>query len=334
MSQNFYTPSTAPLPPPFQPAYLGGGGPQFQSPLKSSQTFHDYSNNYLPADAGVNRRPSNSSGSVRVTTPRYAAPGHSLNEHKNFREVSDYMSTDTDCIVIRRFGVLRFRDMLCKQAQVAEVERKLAEADYKLLRGIDEPNLEEMKQLMEELDTKLKAYDGAVDRCHKAYTMPRPSDRIINKTKTWMTTRQIGYFPQEQEKDLITLDSSLVTDGPITRAAARIARVIFKNEVTTKAGVHQLSTDRAIQVSRTLISLIAPVILLVPIVLLCYVKTLLLQIVIVALATVISSFIMMLAKVGNSEVFMATSAYAAVMVVFLGSVANVGGGNGIGSKSG
>ena len=75
-------------------------------------------------------------------------------------------------------------------------------------------------------------------------------------------------------------------------------------------------------------------ILLVPVVLLCYLKRLWVQIVVVAVATITSSLVMMIAKAGGAEVFMATSAYAAVMVVFLGAVASVGNGGGNGPGKG
>ncbi|CAZ81945.1 unnamed protein product [Tuber melanosporum] len=267
----------------------------------------------------VNRRLSASSGAV---SPRAAAPGYSLDEFKGFREIADYMSHDGDCVLVRRFGVLRFRDLLCKQAQVAELERHLSRVDNGELFG--QGDVEAVKGLMRELDTKLKVYDEALERCHRVYTMPRPSARSLNKTSSWLRTRGFDLH-QQPEEDIVTLDQALITDGPITRIAALIARVVYKKEVTRRAGVDQLSTDRSILVSRALISVIAPVILLVPVVLLCYVRKLWAQIVVVALATVISSFAMMVAKAGNAEVFMATSAYAAVMVVFLGTVADVSG---------
>ncbi|KAG0641026.1 hypothetical protein HOY80DRAFT_1008735 [Tuber brumale] len=266
-----------------------------------------------------------STSSSGIISPRPAAPGYSLEELKGFREIADYMSRDGDCILARRFGVLRFRDLLCKQAQVAEVERHLALVDSGELFG--HGDVETVRGLMRELDTKLKAYDEALERCHRVYTMPHPSARSLHESSSWLRTRKFDWHIQVQqpEEDIVTLDRGLITDGPITRTAALIARVVFKKEVTRRAGVDQLSSEHSIYVSRVLISLIAPVILLVPVVLLCYVRKLWAQIIVVVLATVISSFAMMVAKAGNAEVFMATSAYAAVMVVFLGTVADVSG---------
>ncbi|PWW75913.1 hypothetical protein C7212DRAFT_196092, partial [Tuber magnatum] len=273
----------------------------------------------------MNRHPSNSSRPARTTTPCLAAPGYSLEEHKGFREIADYMSGEGDYIIVRRFGALRFRDMLCKEAQVMEVEVQLAEEDGKVLQGGGD--VEMVRKSMRKLDLKLKAYvDDALERCHRAYTMPRPSARSLGEINTWLSTRGFpSHIPERFQEDMITLDRALVTDGLITRFAALIARLLFWREVTRKSGVDQLPAHRAILVSRALISLIAPVILLVPVVLLCYLKQLWVQIVVVAVATVTSSFVMMVAKAGNAEVFMATSAYAAVMVVFLGTVANVSG---------
>ncbi|CUS09222.1 unnamed protein product [Tuber aestivum] len=351
-------PTTPPFPP-ASPAYLsapqltspyhaggGGGSPQYLPPPspRSSHTYHpayqptDHTNGFTSASSPFpgygggsggegNRHPSNSSRSARASTPCLAAPGYSLEEHKDFREIADYMSGEGDCILVRRFGALRFRDMLCKQAQVMEVEIQLAEEDGKVLQGGGD--IEMVKRLMRKLDTKLKAYDDALERCHRTYTMPPPSTRSLSKTNTWLNTRGFQHrVPELFQDDMITLDQALVTDGLMTRFAALIARVVFKKEVSRRAGVSQIPAHRPILVARALIALIAPVILLVPVVLLCYLKALWKQIVVVVMATVTSSFAMMVAKAGNAEVFMATSAYAAVMVVFLGTVANVGGGKG------
>ena len=174
--------------------------------------------------------------------------------------------------------------------------------------------------------------DDALDRCRKAYTMPRPSQRSLSVVERWLETRGFRwYLPESQQEDVTNLDQQLVTNGLITRFAALIARRVFKKEVSRKAGVDQIPYHRAVLVSRALISFIAPVILLVPVVLLCYQKRLWVQIIVVAVATITSSVVMMVAKAGGAEVFMATSAYAAVMVVFLGAVANVGNGPGKGS---
>ena len=70
------------------------------------------------------------------------------------------MSRDGDCMLLRRFGTLRFRDILCKQAQVEEVERQLAEADGDELNG--RGNVETMKGLMRDVDAKLKAYGAYI----------------------------------------------------------------------------------------------------------------------------------------------------------------------------
>lgn len=271
----------------------------------------------------VNRNPSNSSRSARAKSPRPSAPGYSLDEHKGFREIGDYMSRDGDCILLRRFGVLRFRDILCKQARVEEVERQLMEEDGAVLNGGGD--VETVKGLMKELDFRLKAYDDALDRCRRAYTMPPPSTHSLNEAKIWLRTRGFqSHLPEDSQEDIITLDQQLVTDGLITRFATLIARRVFRREVVRKAGVDQLPSHRAVLVSRALISFLAPVILLVPVVALCYLKKLWQQIIVVAVATITSSFVMMVAKAGGAEVFMATSAYAAVMVVFLGAVVNVG----------
>jgi len=165
--------------------------------------------------------------------------------------------------------------------------------------------------------------------------MPRPSHRSLSDVECWLGTRKFQwYIPAGRRGDLINLDQQLVTNGMITRFAALIARRVFKKEVSRKAGVDQIPYHRAVLVSRALISFIAPVILLVPVVLLCYQKRLWVQIIVVAVATITSSIVMMVAKAGGAEVLMATSAYAAVMVVFLGAVANVGNGGGNGPGKG
>jgi len=196
-------------------------------------------------------------------------------------------------------------------------------------------DVEMVKGLMKELDVRLKAYDDALDRCRSAYTMPPPSTYSLSETRIWLRTRGFDWYLPKDHEDVITFDQQLVTDGLITRFATLIARRVFKKDVSKKAGVAQLPSHRAVYVSRALISFIAPVILLVPVVALCYLKLLWQQIIVVAVATIMSSFVMMVAKAGGAEVFMATSAYAAVMVVFLGAVANVnGGGNGGGKGAG
>jgi len=85
-----------------------------------------------------------------------------MDEHKAFREIGDYMSRDGDCMILRRFGTLRFRDLLCKQAQVAAVEQQLEDADRDELVGGGNMNVETVKDLMRELDAKLKAYGAYI----------------------------------------------------------------------------------------------------------------------------------------------------------------------------
>jgi hypothetical protein len=93
------------------------------------------------------------------------------NHPEGYPRIAAYINSDNDTALFRRFGDLHARSLLYKQAELTELEAKLAKLDgddnakedteWRVSLSIHHENgkhNEERKALIEEIDGKLEAY--------------------------------------------------------------------------------------------------------------------------------------------------------------------------------
>lgn len=271
------------------------------------------------------------------------------NHPKGYPRTAAYVNSTDDTVLVRRFGDLRARLLLYKEVELTDLEQKLAKQDqedkekaataWKVAHSIhhdDGKGNEDKKALMEVIDRRLKDYDELLLRETEIRKLGRPSQRVHRNFMDWIWT-QNSIGPEDQqfifhEHDFVSLqhyeDSWL--DNVMHRFMAYCKRGLLRCIFVTKADkaktsnpkVHFYSSERLNAVIRIIIALASAILLLLPVFLFLSIdltpKTM--AGLTLAFAFVFATSISVTTNARRQEVFAATAAYCAVLVVFIGNI--------------
>lgn len=265
-----------------------------------------------------------------------------------------FIDTDDNFRIYRRFGTLRNRVLLHRQLELSLLEDELDELDQSDNNGArayrlasiqyDKAQQDSMRtDLVERIDTKLEQYDTLLARERQSLAMEKPTKRNhLNLINYVWNTRMIA---QAEAGVLNRLDDFVVLsrnqDSPFHTFLEDVLQKfplpwiqrIFvskvqeaKAEGSENAGINLFSKARIsalIQVTVTIITvglLMVPVCLLFKLKMADKIKVVLLLVFVLVFPIAISVF----ARPRHHELFAATAAYTAVLVVFLTNFAGSG----------
>ncbi|KAJ3539276.1 hypothetical protein NM208_g5556 [Fusarium decemcellulare] len=238
--------------------------------------------------------------------------------------------------MFRTFSRLHARVLLHKQDELAQLEQRLDRLDqadfqfdaYRLVTNRHGSGDQERRMLLKEIEVKLNEYTH-LER-------PDPEESQIKSVRSWMKGNKPVVPPEatflNDWSDLKRARHSMERSGLesfIARALTypglrRIYEFCSLLDPSLKSGdpqVKLVKTSRLVAVSRTLTTILAIATLVVPIGVLYCVEPIPERLGIIAGFTIIfSSALCWLTSSRNYEIFSATAAYCAVMVVFVGSL--------------
>ncbi|KAH6683327.1 hypothetical protein B0J14DRAFT_144737 [Halenospora varia] len=266
---------------------------------------------------------------------------------EGYPQTATYINSTDDTVLARRFGDLRARMLLYMEVELTDLESQLAKQDkednkkeaWKLAHSVHHDNgkgNEEKKSLIEAIKVKLKDYDELLLRDSEIRKLGRPSQRAHRNFMDWIFTQNsIGEEDQQfifHEHDFVSLqhyEDSWLDDAMhrfMGYCKRGLLRCIFVTPAdkskTSNPKVHYYSSERLNAVIKIIIALAAATLLLIPVFLFLSVnltpKTM--AGLTLAFAFVFATSISVTTNARRQEVFAATAAYCAVLVVFIGNI--------------
>lgn len=261
---------------------------------------------------------------------------------RGYPQLAAYISADIDGRLYRRFGYLRNRLLLHKQDEVAELEEQLAKLDeddakgedvdcFRLVsRRYDEEDTDcKRRKLIDRLETVLKEYDELLIREHEILSLKQPTKKehrsyfnfIWNEKPVCREEYQFIY----REDDFVRLgtqDDSWL--GYTEVFFSILPDFILKGRIVGK-GTRFFSNRRTVRLVKMVTVTFASLLLVLPIVVLYVltandaaggVKIGVTVIFVVLFALALAA----LTHASRHDLFAASAAYCAVLVVFLGNV--------------
>lgn len=284
---------------------------------------------------------------------------HSLNEYcSGYGKVAAIENLDPDFTIYRKFGWLRHYSLLHLQDELAALQDELVDFDKWEFRDGDPKQLvsrrldyerpnSRRKEIIASVHSKLKEYDEALLRTKQIQAIKRPSLRSQRNVHNLIhNTESLVYDEAEwirEGTDLAALGCAAdrgwlntFLENTLNTISRTATRTLFRtHEQEIKSGdeaLHLVSLDRLDNVLRAIVTILAAVLLLVPVFVLFKLQPTnkseierksnyqILTIFIFTLVFSASCSIFTQAK--KQEVFTATAAYSAVLVVFLGNTSN------------
>ncbi|KAL2074203.1 hypothetical protein VTL71DRAFT_7981 [Oculimacula yallundae] len=242
----------------------------------------------------------------------------------------------SEAALFRRFGILHARLLLYQQVEITELEAQLDALDisdaenqgsqstlWRLSNSIslnDGFENTERKKLVENIASKLKAYDEAILREANMRKLPRAGKRVhrnffdVAFTEHALSEKDERFLYHEHDFVLLEEQEQSWLD-PVFISSDDKAK-------TLDPYLNYYSEERFGILVNVIIAVTSAAILLIPVYLflVCEMSVKLMASVILIFALTFSSAISILTKAKRQEVFAATAAYVAVLVVFVGNL--------------
>ncbi|CAI6331467.1 unnamed protein product [Periconia digitata] len=278
-----------------------------------------------------------------VKSPDYQDIDH---HPQGYPRLAAFMNSDENFLICRQYGNLHNRVLLYRQDELRELESELFEMDKKALatdelqlgsRTREERCSPERRGLINRIDEKLREYNDIVQRTRSFATLQKATERNYRSVKNWMDME--GPLVQEEaatfkkDRDFVAVVDAKEgswfdgrVETALTKFGGPISRRIFvtkrDRDSTANKLVRLYSKDKIDIFSRLIITFLAVVLLMAPVVALFglnkngHIKILIIFLFTMAFSVALSLF----TKAKRHEVFAATAAYCAVLVVFLGNM--------------
>ncbi|KAF2492985.1 hypothetical protein BU16DRAFT_620278 [Lophium mytilinum] len=261
---------------------------------------------------------------------------------QGYPRLSAFMNSDRDFVTFRYFGRLHARILLQKQDEIIELEERLDELDrneatahFHRSRRHDRNTIRQ--DILREAERKLEDYNKLLHSYYEHIERPKPERMKTQSVCNWMNGNKPLIQPEStflNDFDDLSTPNERTDQGGLDRVLEKYAYSLRKNgprkqffsalDDSSKSNdrhVLLLSPSRIHAVSRFLTTALAVLTLTVPIVVLYVVHAMTSRLCIISLFTALfSSALSWLTHSRNYEIFSATAAYCAVMVVFVGNI--------------
>jgi len=249
------------------------------------------------------------------------------------------LNSDKDFSVFRRFGQLHARILLYKQDELVELEENLNRLDiqettpYNLKSRRTDQN-PARKALLKEIENKLMEYDTVLEAYYNGLERSPPKERNIESVTHWFEgNKPVAMAESTFLNNRADLTAPAESDDHgmesfVTKSAEflHIQKHLTSKEDALKSTDSHISfftPSRVWKISRFLTTIFAIFVLTVPVVALYYIETISSRLwAIIAFTTLFSSLLSLSTRSRNYEIFSATAAYCAVLVVFVGNIPN------------
>ncbi|KAF2685664.1 hypothetical protein K458DRAFT_416885 [Lentithecium fluviatile CBS 122367] len=270
-----------------------------------------------------------------------------IDDHPNgYPRLAALLNSDENFLICRKYGLLHNRVLLYRQDELRELELELLSMD-KAATNTDDTMLkcrtreerasDDRRHLINRIDEKLKEYNDIVQRTRAFATLQRATER--NHKSVWNWIFHSAPLVQEEAKTfdkdrdfvaIVDAKEGSWFDGRVETALSRFGgpftRQLFiskRDRSSTSDKLVRLYSKRRIDIfSRLIITILAVILLMAPVIALFGTNEKgAIKILIIFLFTMAFSVALSLCtKAKRHEVFAATAAYCAVLVVFLGNL--------------
>ncbi|KAF1998960.1 hypothetical protein P154DRAFT_546514 [Amniculicola lignicola CBS 123094] len=255
---------------------------------------------------------------------------------QGYPRLSALIHTDRDFAIFRCFGRLHARVLLHKQDELVALEERLEHLDNNeqtayLLQSSRNDRGGERRKVVEEIADRLLVYNKHLKYYYANVTRPKSKAANVQSLCNWMKANKPIDESEStflQDWDDLRSPNERVDEGGLNRILEKCA-VALKRRGYPKASspktddktILLFSDSRVLRVTRFLVTVIAIITLTVPIAVLFNVASMSTRLwIISAFTALFSSTMCWLTQTRSFEIFSATAAYCAVMVVFVGNL--------------
>ena len=252
--------------------------------------------------------------------------------------------------IYKRFDRLATRNLLYLQGKLSDLEQRQAALDENILTHgdttskegatswqdlaelarIDERKKEsEMMSLTLEIQRTLQVYHDALRSYNGVLSLSEPAPITLKGLKSFRTSlrgtlRKESSHVLDDETDLVAL-GPLAKQDRLTAFVLEHCAWLFTTDQATPEGTAYVRAKTLARIVTLLSVLLAAVLLIGAVAALNYAPNQKVRLALVATFTIaFASTVVLLSSAGRSEVFVATAAYAAVLVVFIGGTGSAG----------
>ncbi|KAI1389901.1 uncharacterized protein F4822DRAFT_217778 [Hypoxylon trugodes] len=257
---------------------------------------------------------------------------------RGYPRMAALQSSDPTFTMFRRFALLHVRTLLLAQDEICYLEEQLHDIDekertqlYLSSRVYDENS--ERQTVIREIKTKLREYDDDLDRFFKQYAYHEPTPRSLQSFRGWMNFTKPLIEPEAkfiQSTDFVSPPHK-VEEGYLEELVEILARKsgiddgLLKTErerrQSSDPDLHFYSIRRRRVVARIILTTVACSTLLIPTAVLFIVPNRGARLGVISIFTVLfGSIVALITQARRHDIFAATSAFAAVMVVFVSNI--------------
>ncbi|KAI1743042.1 hypothetical protein F4680DRAFT_410880 [Xylaria scruposa] len=260
-------------------------------------------------------------------------------KYVGYRRYTEFISSDNDLLIFRRFATLNARVGLLLQDKISLLEHKLMDLEKGFSRRDSEPinngslrdDIEERETLLSEISYHLHKYNKFLIQQSQLREYVRAPSRDIKSLRTWHANHQNMAIDEEEHRylehhrDLIRLSSKDKTplrnwiDNSLALRTLRIwkkqSRDIPKYEANN---VSYYSNTSMNAFASGMIVFIGAFLLIVPIWILQAIENLQVKLAVITTFVLVFLLVLSFAMVSKPfEALGATAAYAAVLMVFI-----------------
>ncbi|KAK5155873.1 hypothetical protein LTS14_005439 [Recurvomyces mirabilis] len=282
---------------------------------------------------------------------------------KGYNKLAILMGRNPQVAILRRFGALNMLNLLYLQAELSELERKFEtaylddavsnKADVRefcksmvaLRSSKDGPNGDQLEQLLV-IQDKLEKYNAALVQVAEVSKLRHADDRRLFDLQTWLEDSDLGgdflqateaqTWTKRHESDLAVLEGPPEEEESLLPALSELplnlihcclgSRGSRRRKPDEETGVFQYDDDGLRRLNKLITTTIASLLPVIAIVVLYAVQGTWRRIYVTIGFTSCFGMALAMTSAKVSEIFAATAAFAAVEVVFIGSVSNGAGG--------
>ncbi|KAF2109647.1 hypothetical protein BDV96DRAFT_502346 [Lophiotrema nucula] len=257
-------------------------------------------------------------------------------KYVGYRGFCDFVASDNDFFILRRFSKIATRSLLALQDDLVELENQLKILEGRSMQkaGPDvhhgsfrQETHDERAALIEEMQVKLRNYYDLANSFSQLRSRPKAPQKSINSTRNWFANHRNAILEEEteyinQKNDLFQMVPT--TPSPLRGLLERSTRFrllkLWEKRSVDDNTIHYISDRRIDLFVNMVTTLLGLAMLISPLWILAHVKPMASRLAI--MTSFIFIFLLLVRSLSAArpfEVLAATAAYAAVLVVFLQS---------------
>ncbi|KAF2244683.1 hypothetical protein BU26DRAFT_522480 [Trematosphaeria pertusa] len=247
-----------------------------------------------------------------------------------------FLGSHSSLHIFRRFTALRLRLMLCKQDQLSVLEQQLQEIDRSeskplYLGSLRRDQNPERKRILDEIDTLLSEYDALAERNEHAFARCEARGRDMANVRNWLADN--GSIARKETEYIDTAEDTMTLEKDASDIALNAVAVSAEQLLMRlpRAWTSKLRTSNPREpklwvfpnallhgFGRVVLACVLVTLLFVPIVTISAIESLRARVVLIWIsATLFILVLTVLTRAKTSEIFVAGTTYATVLVVFL-----------------